>query len=319
MINVSLLPARPAERIIYVNGEYLLQSNAKISVLDHGLMYGDGCFDAWTGRNGFIYELDPHLDRLYRSIFSLRLNMHLKKDELRAIIIETVRRNIHKDFYIKVLVTRSASPEPVIDPRKCDKCGVVVFVRSVQTEVTEETKARGVRLKVFGGKRIDHETIEPKIKSLNYLHIVLGKLEALAAGYDEAMFLDNKGYICECPGFNILAVSGNTLFTPAGILEGITRASMMSMVKSRKMTVESGNYTFYDFINADEVLVTNTVAGVAPVGEIDGYVIGIGKRGPVTAHLPRLTKHGCKAASGVRSASLRPGKMQSKLNLWRTI
>lgn len=285
MINISKMPKEPAERIIYVNGKYLPQSQANISVLDHGLMYGDGCFDAWTGRNGFIYELDPHLDRLYRSIFSLRLKMHLKKEELRAIIIETMRRNALKDVYIKVLVTRGASAEPVIDPRKCCQCSVVVFVRPVQTEVTEETKARGVRLKVLGEKRIDHETIEPKIKSLNYLHNILGKMEAWAAGYDEAVFLDNKGYICECPGFNILAVSGNTLFTPAyALLEGITRASMMSMAKERGMEVKTGNYTFYEFINADEVFITNTVAGVSPVGEIDGFVIGTGKRGPVTEH-----------------------------------
>jgi branched-chain amino acid aminotransferase len=248
-------------------------------------MYGDGCFDAWTGRNGFIYELDPHLNRLYRSIFSLRLKMHLKKEELRAIIIETVKRNALKDFYIKVLVTRGASPEPVIDPRKCGECSVIVFVRPVQTEVSEEQKQRGVRVKVLGEKRIDHDTVEPKIKSLNYLHIVMGKLEAWAAGYDEAVFMDVRGFICECPGFNILAVSGNKLYTPShDILQGITRNSMIAMAKDKGMEVEQGFYTLYDFINADEVMITNTVAGVAPVGEIDGYVIGTGKQGPATAY-----------------------------------
>jgi len=288
MLDIAKLPQAPAERIIYVNGEYRLQSDANISVLDHGLMYGDGCFDAWTGRNGFIFELDPHLDRIYRSIFSLRLKMHLKKEELRAIIIETVRRNALKDFYIKVLVTRGASPEPVIDPRKCGECSVIVFVRPVQTEVSEEQKQRGVRVKVLGEKRIDHDTVEPKIKSLNYLHIVMGKLEAWAAGYDEAVFMDVRGFICECPGFNILAVSGNKLYTPShDILQGITRNSMISMAKERGMEVEQGFYTLYDFINADEVMITNTVAGVAPVGEIDGYVIGTGKQGPVTACFAR--------------------------------
>lgn len=305
MLNLNKMPKEPAERIIYVNGEYLPQSQAKISVLDHGLMYGDGCFDAWTGRNGFIYELDPHLDRLYCSIFSLRLKLHLKKEEMRKIIIETVHRNALKDFYIKVLVTRGASPEPVIDPRNCKECSVVVFARPVQTEVTEETKMRGVHLKVLGEKRIDHETIESKIKSLNYLHMVLGKLEAWTAGYDEALFLDNKGYVCECPGFNILAISGNKLFAPShDILVGITRSSVMSMAAERKMIVEQGFYTLYDFINADEVMITNTVAGVASVSEIDGFIIGEGKPGPVTTYFAKTYESWLQ--SGIRGTQCFP-------------
>ncbi len=283
MLNLSKCPKEPKERIVYVNGEYLSQSNAKISVFDHGLMYGDGCFDAWTGRNGFIYELDPHLDRLYRSVFSLRLKLQLKKEDLRNVIIETVRKNALKDFYIKVLITRGASPEPVIDPRKCAKCGVVVFARPVQTEVTEKTKKRGVRLKILGEKRIDHNTIEAKIKSLNYLHMVLGKLEAWTAGYDESLFLDSKGYVCECAGFNILAITGNKLFTPShDILVGITRDAVMSMAAERNMEVEQGFYTYYDFINADEVMITNTVAGISPVAEIDDFTIDEGKPGLLT-------------------------------------
>ena len=284
MLNVAKLPEKPAESVIYVNGEYLPQSEAKISVLDHAVMYGDGCFDAWTGRSGYIYELDKHLDRLYRSIFSLRLKMHLKKEELREIIIETVRRNALKDFYIKVLVTRGTSPQPVIDPRKCGQCGVVVFARPVQVEVSDEAKQRGVKLKVLGEKRIDHDTIEPKIKSLNYLHMVMGKLEAWEAGYDEGLFMDVRGFICECPGFNILAVAGNKVLAPKhDILVGITRDAMISMALEKGLTIEEGFFTLYDFINADEVFITNTVAGVSAVTDIDGYKIGGGKPGPIAA------------------------------------
>ena len=311
MINLNKMPKSPEERIIYVNGQYLPQSQAKISVLDHALMYGDGCFDAWTGRNGFIYELDPHLDRLYRSVFSLRLKLHLEKEALRNVIIETVRLNCLKDFYIKVLITRGASPEPVIDPRKCEKCGVVVFARPVQVEVTEETKKRGARLKILGEKRVDHDTIEPKIKSLNYLHIVLGKLEAWAAGYDEALFLDNKGYVSECPGFNILAVSGNKLFTPShGILVGITRNSVMDMAKKKGMEVEEGFYTYYDFINADEVMISNTVAGVSPVAEIDGFIIGTGKPGPCTIEFANIYESWLQ--EGIRGTQCFPEAWESK-------
>jgi branched-chain amino acid aminotransferase len=283
MLHRDLMPSEPEERVIFVNGEFLLQSQAKISVLDHGLMYGDGCFDAWCGRNGFIFQLDGHLDRLYRSIAGLKLAEPMPKAEMREKIIETVYRNAIADFYIKVLVTRGISPEPVIDPRKCERPSVVIFARPTQYEVTPEKLDAGIRIKVLSIRRVPHDSLEPQIKSLNYLNIVMGKLEAWASGFDEAVMLDHNGFVCECPGFNIMGIVGNTLFTPShGILVGITRNSVIEMAKKRGMDVQVGSFTVFDFTSADEVFMTNTVAGVAPVTNIDGWTIGSGRAGPIT-------------------------------------
>jgi branched-chain amino acid aminotransferase len=291
MLRKELMPPKPPELFIFVNGEFLPNSQAKISVLDHGLLYGDGCFDAWCGRNGFIFQLDAHLDRLYRSVHALKIdNLKMTQAEMREKIIECVHRNAVADFYIKVLVTRGISPEPVIDPAKCAEASVVIFARpTVITEVTPEKKARGARIKVLSIRRVPHDSLEPKVKSLNYLNIVMGKLEARASQFDEAVMLDHQGYVCECPGFNIMAVSGNKLFTPSNlILVGITRASVMEMARDMGMEVEEGLYTVYDFTTADEVMLTNTVSGVAPVVNIDGWTIGDGKPGRLTSRFNEI-------------------------------
>jgi branched-chain amino acid aminotransferase len=284
MLDTSLMPPAPEELVIYVNGEFLPDSRAMVSALDHGLMYGDGCFDAWCGRNGYIYQLDAHLDRLYQSVAGLKIRaFDMPKEAMRAAIIETVHHNSLVDFYIKVLVTRGVSPHPVIDPRKCGTPGVVIYARPQQYEVTPEKLDAGIRVKVLGLRKLSHEGLEPQIKSLNYLNNVMGKLEAWDAGYDEGMFLDDRGYACECPGFNIAAIKGNTLFTPSrGILVGITRGSVMEMARASGMDIQTGFFTVFDFTSADEVMMTNTVAGIAPVTNIDGWTIGDGHPGPRT-------------------------------------
>jgi branched-chain amino acid aminotransferase len=283
MLNLAKMPPKPGELIIYVNGEYLPDSRAVISVLDHAFMYGDGVFDAITGRAGFIYQLDEHLDRMYRSIAGLKMRSPMPKAEMRDKVIETVHRNSVADFYIKILVTRGISPHPVIDPRKCGEPTVVIYARPEQVEVTPEKLERGIRIKVLALRKLSHEGLEPQIKSLNYINNVMGKLEAWDAGYDEGMFLDDRGFACECPGFNIAAIKGNTLFTPSrGILAGITRSTIMEMARENGMDVETGFYTVFDFTSADEVMMTNTVAGIAPVTNIDGWTIGDGKPGKRT-------------------------------------
>jgi len=282
MLNLEKMPPKPTELIVYVNGEWLPDSQAKISVMDHSILYGDGCFDAWMGMNGFIYQLDPHLDRLYRSIKSLALdNMKIPKDEMRKLIIESVQRNAVTDFYIKVVVTRGISPHPVIDPSQCKEASVIIYARpKFQTEVTDEVKARGARIKVLSIRRVPRYSLEPKVKSLNYLNIVMGKLEARVSGFDEAVMLDNEGFICECPGFNIVAISGDTLLAPKNdILMGITRDTVIQMCKDEGMTIDEGFFTVYDFINADEVFLTNSVSGIAPVTQIDMWKVGTGKPG----------------------------------------
>ena len=187
------------------------------------------------------------------------------------------------DFYVKVLVTRGASPHPVIDPRKCGDAAVIIYARPQQYDITPEKVGSGIRVKVLALRKLSHEGLEPQIKSLNYLNNVLGKLEAWDAGYDEGMFLDDRGYACECPTFNIAAIKGNTLFTPSrGILLGITRGTVMEMARDAGMNVETGFYTVFDFTTADEAMMTNTVSGIVPVTNIDGWAIGNGKPGEWT-------------------------------------
>ena len=274
-------------------------------------MYGDGCFDAWCGRNGFIFQLEAHLDRLYRSIHALKLDRWLKmtEAEMRETIIETVHRNVVTDFYIKVLVTRGISPHPVINPRKCKEASVVIYARPTQYEVTPEKMESGIRIKVLSIRRVPHDSLEPKIKSLNYLNIVMGKLEAWDAGYDEAVMLDHQGYICECPGFNIWASAATSSSRRrTASWSGITRNSVMEMAREPGMEVEEGFYSVYDFTEADEVFMTNTVAGVAPVTNIDGWVIGDGKPGPYTRSSRRSTWAGWRTACTGRRCSRRRGK-----------
>ncbi|MDO8685661.1 MAG: aminotransferase class IV [Clostridiales bacterium] len=283
MLIKELLPQKPSEPIIYVNGECLLESQAKISVLDHGWMYGDGCFDAWCGKNGFIFQLDRHLERLYHSIFSLKIKYPMPYEVMREKIIETVHANALLDFYIKVLVSRGASPQPVMDPRQCKEPGVVIFARPTQTNLTLEKQNSGIRIKVVSIRRTPHEDLDPQIKSMNYLTIILGKMEAVACGFDEAVMLDHQGYVTECCGFNIFAIQGKKLFTASrGILKGITRHSVFLMAKDIGLEVEEGFYSMHDFINADEVFMTSTVGGVIPVSRIDDWIIADGKPGPYT-------------------------------------
>lgn len=290
MLKEELMPPKPKELFIYVNGEFLPNSEAKISVMDHGLLYGDGCFDAWCGRNGFIFQLDAHLDRLYRSVHALKIPFKMPKTEMRQKIIDTVHMNSLVDFYIKVVVTRGISPQPVIDPSKCKEPSVVIYARPTQiTEVTDEKKARGVRMKVVSIRRVSHDSLEPKIKSLNYINIVMAKLEAWDSQFDEAIMLDHQGYVCECCGFNIVAISGNKLLAPKNdILMGITRDAVMKMCHEMGMEVEEGLYTVYDLVTADEVFLTNTVSGVAPVVNIDGWKIGTGNPGPYSEKLQNI-------------------------------
>jgi branched-chain amino acid aminotransferase len=291
MLIKSLLPPEPKERIIYVNGEFLPESKAVISVLDHGLMYGDGCFDAWCGKNGFIFQHEMHTQRLFRSIRALKLDRWLKMtyDEMSKAIIESVRRNVVTDFYIKVVVTRGKSSEPVMNMRDCKEATVIIYARPTIHELDiAQMETQGIRIKVLSTRRVSHEAIDPKVKSLNYLNIVMGKLEAWDSGYTDGVMLDSNGWVAECPGFNIMGVLGNKLFTSSHeLLEGITRASVMEMAKELGMEVETGFYSATDFAMADEVFMTSTVSGVAPVTEIDGFKIGTGKPGRRTIHFAK--------------------------------
>jgi branched-chain amino acid aminotransferase len=287
MGEASFVPERPSEPIVYVNGEFVPQSEAKISVFDHAVLYGDGVFDTSCAWAGYVFMLDEHLDRLYRSIHVTKLDFHLTKEELKSLIIETVRRNGILNAYIKVVVSRGVSAEPLLDPRNC-KTALIIFARPYLSLVDPERARAGIRTKIVSVRRVPHECLDPKIKSLNYLNIVMAKIEALESGCDDAIMLDTQGYVCEGPGYNIFAVVNGNLITPAtSILMGITREAVSRIATKMDLGVTEGSYTPYDFYTAQEVFFCSTAGGVIPITEIDGRTIGTGSAGLVTTEIRR--------------------------------
>ena len=269
------------EPIIYVNGQYLPESEAKISVLDHVVLYGDGAFETAVARNGQVFKLDAHLDRLYRSLAALALSAPHDRDALHEVVLETVRRNQIEDAYIKILITRGSNGTPLLDPVDCEP-GCVVLVRPYLYMTSGDRVRNGLRLKTVAVRRPPAEVLDPRIKSLNYLNLVLAKIEARAAAADEALLLDIRGHVCEAPGYNIFAVREHQLRTPwEDILQGITRETVIELADEMGLAAEETTLELYDLYVADEVFLCSTAGGILPVREIDGRPVGNGQPGPV--------------------------------------
>lgn len=269
------------EPIVFVNGEYVPQSQAKVSVFDHVVLYGDGVFETAVAWDGSIYKLEAHLSRLFRSLAAISLALPYSRDEIRDIVIETVRRNELRNAYIKLLVTRGSNGEPLLDTTGC-VAGVICFARPYLYMASPEKVRNGLRVKTAAIRRPPAQVLDPHIKSLNYLNLVLAKLEAKAANADEALLLDIRGNVCEAPGYNVFTVDGNRLRTPwQDILEGITRETVMEIAKDAGHIVEEATIELYDVYTADEVFFCSTAGGILPVIEVDGRVIGDGTPGPV--------------------------------------
>lgn len=270
-----------SERIVYVNGEFVPESQAKISVLDHAVLYGDGIFEAAFAWNGRIFKLDAHIDRAFRSMAAIALEPPAGRDEFKRLIIEAVRRNNLRDAYIKWVVTRGANGKPLMDPTGCVP-NLIILVQPYISRASQDRINQGLRLKTVAVRRPPGQVLDPQIKSLNYLNLVLAKLEAKTAGADEALLLDMHGRICEATGCNVFVVHGNKLRTPRhDILFGITRESVIELARERELAVEETELELYDAYTADELFICGTAGGLLPVVEIDGRVIGKGKPGLV--------------------------------------
>lgn len=270
-----------SERIVYVNGEFVPESQAKISVLDHAVLYGDGIFEAAFAWNGRIFKLDAHIDRAFRSMAAIALEPPAGRDEFKRLIIEAVRRNNLRDAYIKWIVTRGSNGKPLMDPTGCVP-NLIILVQPYINRASQDRISQGLRLKTVAVRRPPGQVLDPQIKSLNYLNLVLAKLEAKSAGADEALLLDIHGRICEATGCNVFAVHGNKLRTPRhDILFGITRESVIELAREQGLAVEEAELELYDAYTADELIICGTAGGLLPVVEVDGRVIGKGKPGPV--------------------------------------
>lgn len=271
---------------VYLNGKFVDESQAKVSVFDHGLLYGDGVFEGIRSYNGLVFKLKEHIDRLFESAHTIMLKIPLSKDELIKVVKESLRVNKLRDAYIRLVVTRGEG-DLGLDPRKCGKPTVCIITDKIQL-YPRKLYAQGLSLITVATQRNVPEALNPQIKSLNYLNNILGKIEAINAGYEEAIMLSHSGYVTECTGENIFLVRKKKLLTPPpyiGVLRGITRQTVMELAMHHRLEVCEELLTRHDLFNADEVFLTGTAAEIVPVVTIDGRTIGKGVPGPVTKKL----------------------------------
>jgi branched-chain amino acid aminotransferase len=271
---------------IYIDGKYYDQKNAKISVFDHGLLYGDGIFEGIRAYHGRVFKLVEHVERLFCSAKSILLKIPLTPEQVARAVVETCRKNKLQDGYIRLVVTRGVGSLG-LNPHKCAKGSVIIIADKIQL-YPAELYQRGLDLVTVPTTRNLHSALNPAIKSLNYLNNIMAKIEAINSGCEEAIMLNAEGYVAECTGDNIFMVKGGQLLTPplsAGALYGITRGVVMELARQNDMAVSEPNLTRHDLFNADECFLTGTGAEIIAVVKIDGRVIGAGKPGPVTEKL----------------------------------
>ncbi|MEM3153567.1 MAG: branched-chain-amino-acid transaminase [Candidatus Bathyarchaeia archaeon] len=274
------------ELLVYIDGEYYPKSQAKISVYDHGLLYGDGVFEGIRAYNGVVFKLKEHIDRLYRSAHAIMLQIPITKEQMINIVLETLRKNNLKDAYIRLIVTRGVG-DLGLDPRKCSKPTIIVITDTI-TLHKSEAKEKGITAMLTWVKRDPVDATSHEIKSLNYLNSILAKIEANINGVDEAICLDKNGFVCEGVAENIFIIKNERIYTPpsyTGALPGITAEVVKELAKNLGYEVIEKNITPYELFTADEVFFTGTAAEIIPVREINKRQIGDGKPGPVTKRL----------------------------------
>ncbi len=271
---------------IYIDGKYYDEKNAKVSVFDHGLLYGDGIFEGIRAYNGRIFKLKEHIDRLFYSAKAILLTIPLTHAAMMKAVVDTCRRNKVRDGYIRLIVTRGVGSLG-LNPKSCRNPSVIVIAGKIQL-YPPEMYQRGLDIITVPTTRNLHSALNPAIKSLNYLNNILAKIEANNGGCEEAIMLNSEGFVAECTGDNIFIINGNRLATPplsAGALYGITRGVVMELAQAEGLQVAEPNLTRYDMFNAEECFLTGTGAEVIPVVKIDGRVIGDGKPGARTVRL----------------------------------
>lgn len=272
---------------IYIKGKFYEKKDAKISVFDHGLLYGDGVFEGIRSYNRLVFKLKEHIDRLYESAHSIMLEVPLTKPEMIKAVLSTLKANNLKDAYIRLIVTRGEG-DLGLDPRKCKGNSTVIIIADKIALYPDKFYKEGLEIITVPTIRNLPEALNPQIKSLNYLNNILAKIEAVSAGYDEAIMLDSLGYVAECTGDNIFIVKNNHLYTPPqcmGTLRGITRDSVLEIARKNNISVHEHVLTRHEVYISDECFLTGTAAEIIPVVKVDGRIIGTGKPGKVTLNL----------------------------------
>jgi branched-chain amino acid aminotransferase len=271
---------------IYISGEFFEKEDAKISVFDHGLLYGDGVFEGIRVYSNRVFRLDEHLERLYESAKAIDLSIHIPPEKLKEAVLETVHRNEMPNSYIRLIITRGVG-DLGLNPYTCKTPGIIIIVDKIAL-YPPDVYEKGLTLVTVATQRNLPEAVNPRIKSLNYLNNILAKIEAINAGVEEAIMLNSFGLVSECAGDNIFAIRKGVLITPSismGVLEGITRNAVIELAREKGIEVKPVVMTRYDLFIADEVFLSGSAAEIVPVIKIDGRVIGDGKPGKMTRDL----------------------------------
>lgn len=268
---------------IYIDGEYYDKENAKISVFDHGLLYGDGVFEGIRFYSGRVFRLVEHIDRLYQSARAICLTVPIDREAMTAAVIETIRQNALQDGYVRLVVTRG-SGDLGLNPALCPRATVFIIASKITLYPTEMYE-NGLKVVTCATRRIAHGALSPMVKSLNYLNNVLAKIEAAQAGAGEGLMLNEQGYVAECTGDNLFTVKNGEMFTPpisSGALAGVTRAVIFEIAAELGVRLTEPDMTRYDIYTADECFLTGTAAEIIPAVMLDSREIGDGRPGPVT-------------------------------------
>ena len=274
------------EQWIFLNNEFVMKENAKVSVYDHGFLYGDGVFEGIRVYSGNVFRLKEHIDRLYRSAKSILLNIPYTPEELTDIIVQTVQKNELQDAYIRVVVSRGVG-DLGLDPFKCKQPQVVVIAEPLAI-FPKHLYETGLEIITVATRRNRPDVLSPKVKSLNYLNNILVRIEAHLANVSEALMLNDQGYVAEGSADNVFIVKNGVLYTPpgyVGALEGITRDAIVEIARELGYVVKEEPFTRHDVYTADEVFLTGTAAEVIAVVKVDGRVIGNGVPGEHTKRL----------------------------------
>ncbi|HTO73910.1 MAG TPA: branched-chain-amino-acid transaminase [Gemmatimonadales bacterium] len=273
---------------IWLDGQWLDRESAKVSVFDHGLLYGDGVFEGMRVYQGKTFRLKEHVDRLYDSAKAIWLDVPMSRSDMIALTDEGVRKAGLKEGYLRHIITRGVG-DLGLDPRKCPKASVIIIFDTIKLWPAEVYE-RGLSV-VTAGTPIPHrESLSPRVKSLNYLPHILAKIEGVVAGADEVIMMDSAGTIAEASGMNLFVVKNGELATPSqfgGILKGVTRDVVLEIARGAGIKVHETMMNRYDLYTADEAFFTGTAAEIAPIAKVDGRIVGGGPNGPVTRDLTR--------------------------------
>ncbi len=280
-----------SEQLIYLDGEFVKEQDAKVSVFDHGVLYGDGIFEGIRVYNGRIFKCEEHVDRFFAAAKAIMLEVGLTKQAIADVLIASCQKNNIRDGYIRLVATRGKG-DLGLNPLNCPKATVFCIAGNV-TLYPEEMYVKGMPIITAVQRRNKATIVDPQVKSLNYLNNILAKIEANQAGVPEALMLNHDGIVAECTGDNIFIVKDNVIYTPpihVGILDGITRSTVIDLARELGYTVLEKEFTLFNVYNADECFLTGTAAEAIPVTSVDRRTIADGVAGKVTTEILQAFK-----------------------------